>query len=197
MHPSKPSNWRQPRWGWPWAQIKAQQSLAESEARYRLIFDHPNDAMFITDSDGNILEANQEACDRLGFSKEELCTKSMRGIAIPDSTVDEQQLMQQLAEKKRVCFETSHRRRDGSIIPTEIVARQIEFNGKTACLCAARDISVRKEAEARIREQAALFGGGTRCHLCSGHGWKNHILESGRSGFVGTAVPGCHWKNLA
>ncbi|MBE0500723.1 MAG: PocR ligand-binding domain-containing protein, partial [Desulfuromonadales bacterium] len=57
-------------------QLKQKQISAEvrtSEAKFRTLFDHSNDSIYIAGLDGAILEANQQTSDRLGYTHDELC----------------------------------------------------------------------------------------------------------------------------
>ena len=55
-------------------------TLRESEERYRTILEQAADAIFMRDESGRILEANQKACQSLGYSREELLAKSIWDI---------------------------------------------------------------------------------------------------------------------
>ncbi|KKK86899.1 hypothetical protein LCGC14_2758630, partial [marine sediment metagenome] len=48
-----------------------QETLRESEEKYRTLFDNAADAIVISDEEGNFLEVNRVACERFGYSKEE------------------------------------------------------------------------------------------------------------------------------
>ena len=50
-----------------------EQALRRSEERFRKIFDHSNDAIFVIDpAQDQILDANSTACDMLGYTRDEL-----------------------------------------------------------------------------------------------------------------------------
>jgi two-component system cell cycle sensor histidine kinase/response regulator CckA len=55
---------------------------------------------------------------------------------------------QQMAKEGLSVLETSHRRRDGSIVDVEISGRSLELDGKRVLFNSARDITERKQAEA-------------------------------------------------
>ncbi|HSO27338.1 MAG TPA: PAS domain-containing protein, partial [Anaerolineales bacterium] len=51
---------------------RSQAALAESEQRYRTLFEASNDAIFLTAESGDILDCNLRACSMSGYSKDEL-----------------------------------------------------------------------------------------------------------------------------
>ncbi|MGB8891197.1 MAG: PAS domain S-box protein, partial [Methanoregula sp.] len=59
--------------------------------------------------------------------------------------------------KGSLIYETIHRNRFGSEIPTEISSSRIDYHGHPAVICIIRDISERKRAEASIREREQRF----------------------------------------
>lgn len=120
--------------------------LKESEEKYRLLFDSANDAMFITDPGGRILEANPLAVERLGYTQREL-TGMDAGEVEPEGEL----LRGRLLEQKALTYETVHRCKDGSLVPTEVSARLIQLGERPVVLSICRDITERKQAyQARI-----------------------------------------------
>ncbi len=127
--------------------IESEEALKESENRYKTLFDNASDAIFIHDPEGNFLDVNQVACERLGYTKEELLKMkpldidtSEYGLYVKDRTF-------QVLLKNQISFESAHRCKDGTIISVEIKSRIIDYRGKNVILSTARDITERKEAE--------------------------------------------------
>lgn len=117
--------------------------------RARALFDAIDDAVFVHDLNGRILDANPAACRRLGYSREELLQLTTRQIDAPEFAGDFQaRLQQQLAEGRLTC-EGRHRTKDGRIIPVDINTSMIEIDGQPAILAVIRDISSRKTFERR------------------------------------------------
>ena len=55
------------------ARKRAEESLRESETRFRTFVDHAADALFIFDLEqGTIVDVNQQACESLGYTRQEL-----------------------------------------------------------------------------------------------------------------------------
>jgi PAS domain S-box-containing protein len=51
---------------------RAQAALRQSETRFRTLIEQASDAFFLHDSDGRFLEVNLQACESLGYTREEL-----------------------------------------------------------------------------------------------------------------------------
>src|SRR5260370_33135235 len=54
------------------------------DRRARALFEAIDDAVFVRDLEGRIVDANPAACQRLGYSREELLGLTTRGIDAPD-----------------------------------------------------------------------------------------------------------------
>jgi PAS domain S-box-containing protein len=133
--------------------------LRESEDRYRTLFDSTNDAIFIHDMGGKFLEANQVACERLGYSREELLQMTPADIDSPEYAVTIPQRLEELREVGHSLSEIAQVTRDGIMIPTELSSRIIDYKGTQAVLSIARDITQRKRLEAAVRESEERFRG--------------------------------------
>lgn len=124
----------------------------QAEARFHLLFDSAADAIFIVGPEGRFIEVNQVACERLGYSREELLRLSPADIDTPQFGALVQERTRQLFELGRLTFESAHVTRDGRVFPVEINCRVTEFGGQPAVISMVRDISQRKQAEAALRQ---------------------------------------------
>jgi len=125
--------------------------LQESVRRYRYVFDSAGDAIYIHDMGRRFLEVNKVACERLGYSREELLQMTPKDIDAPEYAA---LVNGRVEEPRRVghsVFEAAQVRRDGTIIPVELSSRIIEYNGKPAVLTIARDITERKRIEEALK----------------------------------------------
>ena len=121
------------------------------EGRFRQLFDSAADAIFLLSVDGRVLEANREACDRLGYSCDDLRGLTPRDFIPADSARGLPERLQRIRKDGRAVFESAHICRDGTVMPVEINASVIEFEGQPALLSIARDITERKRAENELR----------------------------------------------
>ncbi len=131
---------------------KRQGGFADAD-RYRVLFEQANDAIFIHDMGGLFLEVNGTACERLGYSREELLGMSPQDISPPEYAGLVGQRVEQIRRKGRITAETVHRTRDGKLIPVEISSRLIDYGGAPAVLSISRDISERKRMEQALEQE--------------------------------------------
>jgi PAS domain S-box-containing protein len=137
--------------------VRALNALKVSEQRYRILFEHAGDAIFVVSFQGNFLDVNQIACRRYGYSLDELLDMTPKELNAPERADQVDQVIEGIIQKGSDIFETVHRRADGSTIPVEINAQVIEHINQKAILCVVRDITERKQAEQALRESEAKF----------------------------------------
>jgi diguanylate cyclase (GGDEF)-like protein/PAS domain S-box-containing protein len=128
---------------------------AEEELRLtQFVSDHAPDSIFWIDKQARIVYVNAAACHERGYTKDELLAMSIPDID-PNFTVDVwTRHWQELKQKNNLTFETRHRRRDGAILPIEVSANYVKFDGKEFNVAFARDITERKLAEEKLKEQS-------------------------------------------
>ncbi|KKM10873.1 hypothetical protein SY88_11270 [Clostridiales bacterium PH28_bin88] len=138
---------------------KMAELLRTSEERYRLLFESANDAIFVHDMNGRFLEANRRACEMLGYSREELLYLRMQDLAV-DGAGPAAQRIRSIELAGNGVFETSVTDKLGQLIPVEVSASIINYQGRKAVQAVARDTSERKRSEEEIlrwnRELARL-----------------------------------------
>jgi diguanylate cyclase (GGDEF)-like protein/PAS domain S-box-containing protein len=110
------------------------------------------ESMFLLDDELGFHYVNDTACQRLGYTREEL-----RGMTICDIDPDmrREQVLGMLATAvmgEVNIFETRHRHSDGTIFEVEIAASLVEFEGERFALSLARNITDRKLAERQLDE---------------------------------------------
>jgi two-component system cell cycle sensor histidine kinase/response regulator CckA len=132
---------------------RAEEALRESEQRFKTLFDSAGDAIFIHDFEGKMIEVNQVACNRLGYTRSELLKMTPVDFNPPEEEPLIPKRLEELQQKGQIRFETTHVASDGRTIPVEVVSRTIDYRGNGVMISVARDISERKRAE---REQHKL-----------------------------------------
>jgi PAS domain S-box-containing protein len=121
----------------------------------RALFDAIDDAVFVHDLNGNLLDANPAACRRLGYTREELLRLTTRDIDDPAFAAGYSQRLDAQLRDGRFSCEGRHRTKDGRIIPVDINTSMIDMDGQPVVLAAVRDITERKKVEEELRRQSA------------------------------------------
>jgi len=129
-------------------------ALRESEQRYRNLFEHSNDAIFIHTADGAIIDVNQRACDMLGYTYEELVDMNMVDIHPDREREKARRALAETRERGDTRFESVLRCKDGSYVEAEINAWAIDEK-KGTMVGIVRDITARRRAEREQRELEA------------------------------------------
>jgi PAS domain S-box-containing protein len=132
---------------------QAEEALRKSESRYSTLFDSASDAIFIHNLKLRCLDVNRTACERLGYSREELLKMTVIDIVSPYYGRLVPERIKKLRQQGHILFETAHVRQDGTVIPIEASTRLVEYGGKPAILTIARDISERKRALDMLRTE--------------------------------------------
>jgi phosphoserine phosphatase RsbU/P len=131
-----------------------QKRLEELE-RFKTFLDHSNDAIFLIDvPSARIVDLNASACSQLGWGREEFLERSIFDVS---GLADNDRATQLLGAahpgaRERALVETMLRRRDGSLIPSEITLNRLYFRQSTYVIAVARDITRRRLAEEALRE---------------------------------------------
>ncbi|MBL7073887.1 PAS domain S-box protein [candidate division KSB1 bacterium] len=131
---------------------KAEEELRESERRYRQLFEGINDSVMVLNSQGRFVDCNEVTLQRLGYSSEEFFSLRPADLVHPDF----HQLMKDNQERiwagEPTIVESLHSCKDGKLIPVEVNALRIEYQGEPAILAVVRDITERKRAEEAVKE---------------------------------------------
>lgn len=99
--------------------------------------------------EGEIVYVNRAGWTALGYSEEEIYTKTIFDIDINYSPEVWKMHFENLKEFGSRTFETLHKRKDGTFLPVEINANYIEFNGQDFNCAIVRPIVERKQADQR------------------------------------------------
>ena len=142
--------------------LEAELALRRMEERYRDLLDFANDAIFIREPGGRFLDVNRTACERLGYTREQLLNMSPDDLDPTPGRPAE--VTETILRQGTAVVETAHLTRDGRIIQTETSSTVIHYAGRKAILSIARDVTERKAAESahaaaeeEIRQSRALL----------------------------------------
>ena len=139
------------------ARKKAEEKLRKQEERLRRLIEQAADALFVHNLQGNLIDANQQACENLGYTREELLSMTVADIEQNLDPRGLEGLWNEALSDGPVTIEGIHRRKDGVEFPVEVRVGLFEVEEGQLMLAAARDITERKQAEKELRESEERF----------------------------------------
>lgn len=132
------------------ASMQAKYEKQENEDRFKVKFEQSLDGVFITDTNGNIVDANQTASNILGWSRNELTNLSLEAVA----NVNQSTYASALEERSQTgtyALEMDFIDKQGNVIPTEVSSRTYRNpKGKLRAIVTFHDISRRKKIESDL-----------------------------------------------
>lgn len=157
--------------------ISSEASTQDLKNWYQTLLNNTNDIILVHGVDakgaaGKFIDVNATACERLGYSRQELLTLSppqievqpgsnstprymkllsaWRNARLPDA-VDEGKITQPLM------MELSYRTKTGKEFPAEASIRILEHNGRPVICYSVHDITIRQKARSALQERERRF----------------------------------------
>ena len=147
--------------------------------------DHFSDPAFWMGPDARIIDANEAACEKLGYTRQELLRMTVHDIDPVFTREIWPRHWEELKQRQAMTIESKHRTKDGRMFPVEIKINFFAFGGHEYNFAFARDMSNQKAAD---QEKAALEKRLQRAHkmeaLGSLAGGVAHDLNNILSGIV-------------
>ena len=133
---------------------QAYRRLQKSEEKYRSIFESLSDVYFQTDDIGEINEISPSVEQNLNYSPQHILRQCLWDFFADSEVAD--LLRERLLESGSVLeFEAVIRNGDGGCTPCVLTAtREVSSDGRWRVFGVLRDVTERKQAEARIQHQA-------------------------------------------
>ncbi|MBI5048923.1 MAG: PAS domain S-box protein [Deltaproteobacteria bacterium] len=138
---------------------KAEEALKESETRFRGIVETAKDAIICIKSPDTIYMWNKKAEEIFGYPLDETMGRSLHDLIVPKAYIEKHKE----GLKKFFATGTGHvvgstieitgLKRDGTEFPIELSISAMNIRGEWHATSIIRDITARKEAEKKIKEQ--------------------------------------------
>ena len=136
-------------------QVEARRALADSEVRFRATFENAAVGVALVGPDGSILRANNSFARMLGYSVEELATKTFQELTHPDDLASNLSLLNRtlVGEAESYSIEKRYVRKDGGIVWASLTVGCVrKTNGVVDYFVSVvQDITERKRAEEQQR----------------------------------------------
>ena len=135
---------------------QAEAALRQSEARFRAIFEHANDAIHIDSAEDQILDANQRTCEIFGYSRDELLHMHIADLQAPEvRNLSGNVIQNEYNLHGNHVFESQNLHCSGRRIPVEISVARVESPQGGLYISIVRDITERKQAEEALQKSAS------------------------------------------
>jgi PAS domain S-box-containing protein len=138
---------------------RAADALRQSEERYHSLFQkNPLPTWLIDANTMAFVAINEAATQKYGYTASEFQAMNLRDIFLPEdvpTTMEKFEARQgRQGAQPVIC---RHRKKDGTVIFVEAVSQTITIDGRDLKVLVTEDITERKLAQDRIRDQAALL----------------------------------------
>ena len=137
---------------------RTERERAQSEARYRDLFDLLPLPMWVFDAETlAFLVVNEAAVKHYGFTREEFLAMTIKDIRPAEDVI---KLLADIAETRAELDHTGvwrHCTKAGMIIDVEVTSRDVDFAGRKAKMVLANDITARLAAETALRTSNERF----------------------------------------
>ena len=143
-----------------WELEETLKKLRRSEEKFSNLFHYSNDAIFIYDLQGHILDINQKVLSQFGYSREEILSRQIRELNLPDALATVNNAFEKIIHDGFVKFEIDFVRKNGDLFPAEVSASLFEISGEPVIQGIVRDITERKQAELRLSSVLNTVGEG-------------------------------------
>ncbi|MBD3669347.1 MAG: EAL domain-containing protein [Gammaproteobacteria bacterium] len=125
----------------------------------QVLTEHTTDAVFLAPLSedgihGDFIAVNPTACERLGYSREELLCMNARSLNPSANQERVRAYGRDLMREGLILFEAIHVASDGTQIPVEVTAKRVSINGREYVLSVARDLRINK----KLKSPETLFG---------------------------------------
>lgn len=129
----------------------------DSENKFRAFLEEAPDAFFAHDLDGRFTDVNKQACNSLGYSREELLGMTVLDVEQDFDLAAAKVVWAKAQYGESISLFGRHRRKDGTIFPVEVHFCVCLIEGKKTIFGLVRDITHRKLAEMRQDRLAKLY----------------------------------------
>ena len=132
------------------------EELGNSATRYMTLFNNiPDPVLVFAEEEGSLLlDCNQNALDRYGYTMEELRTMSPKDL----HPSEEQDLVDSNISIDEVSLnQYTHVTKAGEHFPVEVHSSSIDYQGRSAWISIARDITERREIEEALRQSEETY----------------------------------------
>jgi PAS domain S-box-containing protein len=130
-------------------ELETRQAKDALAKRVGVLMQRVNDSILLFDQDMRIIEANDRAVRMYGYSLDELIGMDIHELRMGETKAAADLDFHAARSGQGVIFSTTHRRKDGTVLPVEVSACPVELEGRQLVISTVRDNT---ERQAQLRE---------------------------------------------
>ncbi|MBN8247410.1 MAG: SpoIIE family protein phosphatase [Verrucomicrobia bacterium] len=138
------------------ARRAAEETLRESELRYRSVWENSTDAVLLLDLGGVIRFANPAVASVFGWNPADLAGQAL-DVLQPSDLASGEWLQTFRAAGRAKSDETMGRRRDGSAVEIDLAVTRMQTGDQEWIVVIVRDVTERRRAERELRQSRQEF----------------------------------------
>ncbi|WP_121809305.1 ATP-binding protein [Mucilaginibacter kameinonensis] len=127
------------------------------QEQYIAYFEDNSDGILVHDDQGNLTDANIEACRVLGYTKEELLRMNIAELEVGLEIITTQTDWAGFLKENSLILQRDFRKKDGATFPVEIHYRSFDKDGSALYECTIKDVTERNLLRIRERNRAHIL----------------------------------------
>jgi len=149
-------------------QVKRDREIQEREEKYRNLFHHSNDGIFVHYLNGRIFEINKKTLELFGYTETEMLAMHVMDLHPSSELEKSKQAFEIIIEKSLINFEIMFKKKNGDIFVADVSSSLFNLGGQKAIQGIVRDITdkvrdqeERKNLELKLRHVQKMEALGT------------------------------------
>ena len=138
-------------------QQKAEEILKVNEERYINLFHQSNDAIFIHNMRGNILDMNKKALELFGYKKSDILSLRIPDLHPKSELEKSRKAFKAIGKKGFVDFECQFKKKNGDLFSAKVSANMFDSDGEKLIQGVVQDITDRKLADEALRKSEMMY----------------------------------------
>jgi len=135
--------------------IRAESAVRQRQEELTALFNSLRDLVFVTDTEGVLLDVNRSACAHLGYTREQLVGRHLRVLHPPESFAIVDQTVAAVALGRVSSYQLPLVAGDGRSLPVEVTTSRGTWGERAVLFGVAREIGEKPREEQRIALQAS------------------------------------------
>ena len=137
---------------------QTEQSLSESEAYNRVLFEQVSIGLVLTSMTGKLTDVNSAYAQMLGMTRDEVLTHTFMDVTLDKYIDQDKEIIKNLMIAGHYGpYEKEYVHKDGHLIPVRLQGKLIELSGVKYILSSVENITERKQKELSLHKWAAIF----------------------------------------